>query len=464
MSGTPVISVPQMRRWEKASWAAGAKEAEVIARVGRCLAQRLMQLTRPGDTILLLAGAGHNGDDVRAAIPHLKERNARLINVNDPRRRVDFQNAAWIVDGLFGIGLNRPLDAHWQKLIRSINEAGIPVLSVDTPSGLNVANGKIEGAAVQAAVTLTVGAPKAALIGQPQVGRLEVAAEVGLIPCTYKTPWRWTLPEDFAGLPPKRAPESNKGTYGHAAIIAGSLGYHGAAVLSSHGALRAQPGLVSIFPQPEVYAAVAAQSQAAMVHPWRPEIELPKSTSAVLIGSGLAAADLPEALNEQAAALWKSSPLAVVADASALPWLKRGSTRHGAVRVITPHPGEAGRLLDSSAAEVQRDRPAALRALSRLLGGCLVVLKGHQTLVGRATGPIFINSSGNPFLAQGGSGDLLGGYITGLLAQPAWQTDALETVRYAVWQHGAAADLLAASRPNWTVEDLSAQLGMVKVG
>jgi NAD(P)H-hydrate epimerase len=104
-----------------------------------------------------------------------------------------------------------------------------------------------------------------------------------------------------------------------------------------------------------------------------------------------------------------------------------------------------------------------LRALSKKFFNCWVVLKGHQTLVGRADGDVFVNSSGNPHLAQGGSGDLLGGYLAGLLAQPDWRQDPLLTVRYAVWQHGAAADYLTETQSNWTVEDLAQWLGRIRL-
>jgi len=126
---------------------------------------------------------------------------------------------------------------------------------------------------------------------------------------------------------------------------------------------------------------------------------------------------------------------------------------------LTPHPGEVARLLQTSSAKVQADRPAAVRELSRCFGNCWVVLKGHQTLIGRSEGKIFVNSSGNPFLAQGGSGDVLAGFIGGLLAQPELQSDAEKVLRYAVWQHGAAADQLQETRANWTVENLVESLG-----
>jgi len=127
--------------------------------------------------------------------------------------------------------------------------------------------------------------------------------------------------------------------------------------------------------------------------------------------------------------------------------------------VLTPHPGEAARLLRLPVPLVQADRVKALREVSKKFGGGWVVLKGHQTLVGRSEGEIFVNPSGNPHLAQGGSGDLLAGLIAGLFAQPALQVDAGKTLRYAVWQHGAAADKLESSRANWTIEDLADEIG-----
>jgi len=459
-----------MREWEKASWAAGRTVPDVIDKVGRAIARRLESLAKPGERILFLAGKGHNGDDVRAARKHFNpERGAFLLDAVDPGQdlgkfleTVSGSGFSWIVDGLFGIGLDRPLDAQWQKLIEAVNGANLPIVAVDVPSGLNAETGGVEGAAIAAAITLTVGAPKRGLLKAAQfVGRLEVLTDVGLVPCPFDEELNWTVENDFARLPPRRPVESNKGTFGHLAIYAGSFGYHGAAVLAGHGALRARPGLVTVYPQESVYVPVAAQCQSIMVHAWRPGQTLPKGSSAILFGPGLAAPDLSDVMKEEMRMHWHKTPLPVIADASALDWLQPGPTPAGVVRVITPHPGEAGRILGSSAASVQADRVLALRELSKRLGGCFILLKGHQTLVGRATGKIFINSSGNPYLAQGGSGDLLGGYLAGLLAQSDWQNDPITTIRYAAWQHGAAADRLSETQSNWTVEDLSRQLGCV---
>ncbi|HEY9508735.1 MAG TPA: NAD(P)H-hydrate dehydratase [Verrucomicrobiae bacterium] len=463
----PIISVGQMREWENATWKSGQTEAEVIRRVGKAVAEMAIRLTKPGELIIVLAGRGHNGADARNALEQLEERRIDVLQVHDPEE--DFEELetllklrpALIIDGLFGIGINRPLDAAWIRFIERINGFQLPVLAVDLPSGLNADTGEPQGAAVKAMLTLTVGAPKIGMLKKcawPYVGRLEVATHIGLIPCPFKTETNWTAPEDFAGLPQLRSAASHKGTFGHLAIVAGSLGYHGAAVLAARAAQRARPGLITLFPHEPAYLPCAAQLQAVMAQPWSPE-KLPGEFDALLAGPGLAAADVPETLKQQIRELWKTSQTPMIVDASALQWLPSGPTPSDSIRVITPHPGEAARLLEKSAEEIQADRAAALRELSNKFGNCWIVLKGHQTLIGRSTGELFVNSSGNPALAQGGSGDALGGYLAGLLVQKQLQTDPLQTIRYAVWQHGATADLLQRTRPNWVVEDLVEALG-----
>ncbi len=464
----PVISVPQMREWERATWASGQSEAEVISRVGKKVARVALRLTHADDLILLLAGPGHNGDDVRAAREHLPGRHVALLNVSDPVADLAKLEAALasspalLVDGLFGIGLNRPLDVAWIQFIGRINETRARVLAVDVPSGLNADTGETHGAAIQAQVTLTVGAPKAGLLRPGAgsfVGRLEVAADVGLLACPHPGDQRWTVPEDFAGFPPARPAEGHKSNFGHLAILAGSLGYHGAAVLAARGAQRAQPGLITLYTHEPVYHAVAPQLQAVMVNLWSPTLKFPGAFSTVLLGPGLAAPDLPDEMKMIVRRMWRDLLVPVIADASALDWLPLGPVPRNTLRVVTPHPGEAGRLLKCSSQQVQANRPHALREISHRLGNSWVVLKGQQTLLGRSTGDLFINSSGNPHLAQGGSGDVLAGFLAALLAQPALQTDAARTLRYAIWQHGAAADALSATRANWIVEDLLGEIG-----
>jgi len=466
----PVISIAQMREWERATWETGQTEADVIRRVGEKIAQRALQLTPAGGAILILAGRGHNGDDARAAREFLAQRPVEVLDIIAPEKdlpaleRALAQRPALVIDGLFGIGLNRPLADDWKAVITAVNRAGLPVLAVDVPSGLNADTSEpaSPGTAIEAAVTLTVGAPKSGLLAPvawPFVGRLEVARDVGLIPCPATGELNWILPEDFRDFPPRRFAAGHKGTFGHLAIMAGSFGFHGAAVLAARAAQRAQPGLVTLFTQESVYHVVASQLQAVMVGLWTPDLRLPETVSSVLIGPGLAAPDLFEVMSHPLRRLWRDSLLTVVADASALGWLPMGLTARNAVRVLTPHPGEAARLLNSTQQQVQADRPQAVREISRRYGNCWVVLKGHQTLIGRSEGEIFVNSSGNPHLAQGGSGDALAGYLAGWLAQRPPPADVGKWIRFAVWQHGAAADQLQSARPNWMMEDLVAELG-----
>ena len=463
----PVLTVAQMRQWEEASWEAGRSQSEVINNAGQEVAEVALRMTADEDRILILAGKGHNGDDARCAQPHLIGRRVKLLNVGDPERVLDelgnllAKRPSLIIDGLFGIGLARPLDQKWTDLIERVNGANIPILSVDVPSGLNADTGEPQNIAITATATLTLAAPKAGLLlpsSYPFVGKLTVAPEIGLVRCPHTSELQWTLADDFTDFPPQRRVDGHKGTFGHVAILAGSEGYHGAAVLSSRGALSARPGLVSVFCDKSVYLPVAAQSQAAMVHSFS-GARLPESCTALVIGPGLAHADLGDEWKEFVNDQWQNFPMPVVVDASALDWIKPGSTPLNSRRVLTPHPGEAARLLGTKPSFVQENRVSTLREISTKFGNCWVVLKGHQTLIGRSSGEVFVNSSGDPYLAQGGSGDVLAGFLGGLLAQPKLQANPLKTIRYAVWAHGHAAEQLTNSGRTWTVEDLLQRIG-----
>lgn len=467
----PILSPAQMRQWEQATWATGQTAANVIRRVGEAVAAHALSLTRERDRVLLLCGRGHNGDDVRAAQPHLAGRQVDVVDVTDPRsalaplKEALAARPALVVDGLFGLGLDRPLEDVWLLLIAAVNAAGCRVLAVDLPSGLHPETGEPNPEAIKADVTLTVGAPKLCLLqppAWPYTGRVEVATDVGLGPVPTGGELHWGLREDFAGLPGRREIAGHKGTFGHLCILAGSHGYAGAAVLAARGALRARPGLVTIFTTQEAYYAIASQCQSAMVKLWTPEMKLPGDYTAILAGPGLAGAGVPAEMPPFVRRVWRDAKVPMIVDATGLEWLVRDPVPWNTIRIVTPHPGEAGRMIKNTSEQIQSRRLHSLREVSRGHGNCLVALKGHQTLIGRHEGEVFVNPSGGPYLAQGGSGDLLAGYLAGLLTQPAWQEDALRTLRYAVWQHGAAADALEARLPNWTVEELAAELGRIR--
>lgn len=457
-----------MRQWEAATWAAGVREEDVIRAAGRAVARQAEAMTRPGQRVLFLAGRGHNGDDAAWAHEFLAGRDKQLLRLVEPAvgplEQALAAAPALVVDGLFGIGLNRDLAPSWVAVLERLNASGVPLLAVDVPSGLDAQTGCPRPVAAQAAVTLTLGAPKAGLVAagaEEWVGRLETAGDIGLVPCPFRTELEVIAAEDFAGYPPPRPVGGHKGSFGHLAIVAGSEGYHGAAVLAAQAAQRAHPGLITLAVPERIYAPVAAQLRAVMVRPYATRPELPGPISAVLAGPGLAAPSVAAELKGWVLELWREAAVPVVLDASALDWLPavEGRVRSGSLRVVTPHPGEAARVLGlSGGAAVQSDRLGALRGVSRRLGGCLAVLKGYQTLLGRGEGVVRVNPTGNPWLAQGGSGDVLAGFLAGLLAQPGLAADPLQAVSFAVWQHGLAADRLVARQGRLVVEDLLAAL------
>lgn len=461
----PVLKAAQMREWEQQSWKAGRSQLEVIRRVGHLVAERAHKMLRKGDSVVALYGRGNNGQDVLQACRLFVEHEVHRVEAIHPKQSlVEFEailkeKPALILDGIFGTGLSRPLDSDFQRLVEAINGSGVPILAVDLPSGLDSDTGEPAGAAVRAEVTLTLGAPKRGLLAAqawPFVGRLEVAPHIGLIDCPYTSDLYWTLANDFRSFPPTRPSGGHKGTFGHVALLAGSYGYHGAAVLAARGAQRAQAGLVTVFTSPEVYVPVASQLASAMVRSWTEDWALPDRCTALVVGPGLADPATFDRYQKVIQTLWSTVPMPMVVDASGLDALVSAPPAPvGSLRVVTPHLGEAARLLGWTTTEVSSKRFDAVREISRKLGGVWVVLKGYQTLIGRAEGEIYVNSSGNPSLAQGGSGDLLAGWLGGLLAQPALATDPGKTIRYGVWRHGALADELEEHQPHWTIEDLS---------
>jgi len=202
----PVITVEQMRRWEATSWKAGKSEDEVIAKVGSIVSKRALELTQLNDKILLIAGKGHNGDDVRAMINNLPDRDVTLIEVIDPENSLEkllinlSAKPKLVIDGLFGIGINRVLEEDWINFISEINAQQLRVLSVDIPSGIDATTGEVQGAAIRANETLTLGAPKTGLLNSAStdyVGRLRVAPEIGLVNRNETSNLQLNEAEDF---------------------------------------------------------------------------------------------------------------------------------------------------------------------------------------------------------------------------------------------------------------------------
>ncbi len=348
-----------------------------------------------------------------------------------------------LVDGLLGTGLAGEVAGVWRQAIAAINaarEAGAQVLALDIPSGLHADTGQMLGAAVQAQVCVTfIGLKLGLFTGQGPALCGEIAfADLGVPPAVFASvaPAARRLSWDQYSLPPRR-PTAHKGDFGHVLVVGGDEGMAGALRLAGEAALRTGAGLVT---------AATRAGHAAMISAARPELmahgvesvaalrQLLKRATVLAVGPGLGQADWGRRLFS--ALLDSQQPLVVDADALNL-LAAEPLQRHN--WILTPHPGEAARLLGQSVAQVQADRIAAASALQQKYGG-VVVLKGAGTVIVDEAGAIGLCSEGNPGMASGGMGDVLTGVIAGLLAQGAGLADA---ARQGVCLHAHAADLAA---------------------
>jgi hydroxyethylthiazole kinase-like uncharacterized protein yjeF len=366
-----------------------------------------------------------------------------------------------IIDAMFGTGLQRPLVGLYEEAVVRMDAHPAPVLAVDLPSGIHSDTGAELGASAAAALTLALGRHKRGLLcgaGAARAGEVEVV-DLGFDAVSREA--KAELPEaaDLAPLWPVRAPDAHKRGSGHLLVIAGSAPMAGAAVLCCRGALAAGVGLVTlVVPRgalvrlgglpPEVMVQVAGAGD--LVELGRmPELS---PYTAVAVGPGLGGGEaLPPHTELSIAGLWAQAALPVVFDADALGVI-RGAPK--GPRVITPHPGEAGRMLRTTSDAVQADRFAAVARLAA--PGVVALLKGRHTLVAADAGPISVNPTGGPALAVGGSGDVLTGVVGALLARGCSARDA---ARLGAWVHGAAGDRLAARRgEGWTAGDVATEL------
>ena len=416
--------------------------------------------------ITVLAGLGNNGGDgyVVARLAQEAGLSPRVLQLGDPERisgdarehamRYRATGAAWevferlprhtdvIVDALLGTGLDRAIEGRWAEVIRAVNACRAPVLSVDIPSGLDADTGAILGEAVAADVTVTFIALKQGLFtaegpavcGNIAFEQLEVPHSVYAREILAARRLDWRRQETL--LPPRRR-SAHKGNFGHVLVIGGNRGFAGAARLSAEAAARAGAGLVSLATRPEHVPAVVGACPEIMARGVESAAdldELLERATVVALGPGLGH-------DEWATALWRAGlekGLPAVVDADALNLLA-GEPRRGNW-ILTPHPGEAARLLGTSVSAVQADRFAAAEALQARYGG-VVVLKGAGTLVrSGGTRTPAVCSEGNPGMASGGMGDVLTGLVAGLVAQGVDEEQAAET---GAALHAAAADRAA---------------------
>jgi NAD(P)H-hydrate epimerase len=381
------------------------------------------------------------------------------------RAKKGLEWAHLIVDSLLGTGLRGPADPLMAEVIGFVNQhrPDTEVISVDVPSGVNADTGEISGAAITADATVTFTAPKVGMMlrpGSEHVGRL-IVADIGsphtLVEEASASRLRWIEPLEFDRLPLNRRPEANKGTYGHSLIIAGSRGKSGAATMAGWAALRCGAGLVTVATPESELAGVSARVVELMTEPLSTTdigsigmrslengkfATLQKGKNVLAIGPGVTThPETQQVVREMV----KQTALPLILDADGLNAFagRAGELKdHAApVMVLTPHPGEFARLLGCGVAEVQNDR-LKLAQQAAAEWNLHVVLKGNQTVIAAPDGRAWINLTGNPGMATGGTGDVLTGMLAGLVAQfgeKNWE----RALCMGVYLHGLAGDIAA---------------------
>ena len=465
---TPVFLTAEIRQIEQAMLAR-SPAPPLMARAGSAVAALAREmLGERGKRVLVLAGPGNNGGDAFVAARQLKQwwydvtvvftgQEAKL-SADARAALADWRkaqgavhdaipaNRKWdlIVDGLFGIGLQRPLDDRHCDIVNWSNRSGMPILAIDIPSGLHADSGRVLGCAMRAWKTLTFIGLKPGLLtldgpdcaGETLLDTLDIDLPAN------SGPHGWRIESDLVALVvPPRSRNSHKGTFGNVGLVGGARGMVGAALLAGRAALKLGSGRVFL----------GMIEESITVDPAQPELML-RSAEAVLELEGLACLAIGPGLGQShaalealSAALAHSAPLVVDADALNLlalhPDLQNRMAARAAASILTPHPAEAARLLGKTTAQVQHDRIAAARALSSRFGAA-VVIKGNGSLCALKNGAWYVNTTGNPGMATAGMGDVLTGIIAALIAQGA---DPELALLAGVHLHGLAGDRLVAN-------------------
>jgi hydroxyethylthiazole kinase-like uncharacterized protein yjeF len=426
----PVYLSSDIRRIEQA---AGNVAPPLMERAGAAAAELAATLlSDKSKDVLVLAGPGNNGGDAKIVAKLLSEKFFRVTLAEKPPGQKTY---GLIVDGLFGIGLTRPIEGDYAKLVDYVNAQSCPVLALDVPSGLNADTGQVLGCAVRATHTITFIGIKPGLLtldGPDHCGEVTVSA-LGIAP--QKTSHGWIAePALFAAALKPRPRNFHKGIAGSLGVIGGAEGMAGAALLAGRAALRLGAGRVYC----GMLEPLAVDTDALELMLRHPDDVLGLDLDAIVIGPGLGQSERAETL--LGAVL--SSELPCVLDADALNLiaenedLRKSCARRKADTLVTPHPAEAGRLLAETTAHVQSDRLKAARALSTNLNAH-VVLKGTGSVLVARDGHWFVNTSGNPGMASAGMGDVLAGILGTLLAQKYSGETALVLGTHL---HGRAAD------------------------
>jgi|CZKC01.1.fsa_nt_gi NAD(P)H-hydrate epimerase len=512
-----ILTAAQMREADRLTTERhGIPSLQLMGNAGTCVVGFLQKefSDLPNKRILVLCGKGNNGGDGFVVARLLKQlgaspkvflfaapeevRGDALLNLErcthasgavvsitevsqwNEWLRDGLEKFEIIIDALLGTGLNAPVTGFLAQVISDVNGLGNharrkpAVVAVDMPSGLPSDGGPADGPVIRADYTVTFTAPKVGQLlstASENVGQLIVHSigtppalveQLGATGSEFRHELRWLESQEFRGLSLRRRPDSNKGSYGHALIVAGARGKAGAAALAGYGALRSGAGLVTVATpedalptvasfRPELMTAPLAQTDSGTISlrnfEYNRFADLVAQKNVLAIGPGLS---MNHETQQFVRRVLLECPLPIVLDADGLnalaaspdEFVKALGDRRTPALVLTPHPGEMARLLGSTVAAVQSDRlSSAQRAASKYKA--FVVLKGFHTIVAAPNGEAFINSTGNPGMATAGTGDVLTGILAGLTAQ--FGTERWERVLgFGVYLHGLAGDIAAA--------------------
>ena len=425
---------------------------------GFVIARTLQQ--RGIDTAVFLIGAiADVRGDARTNLEILGRLGMTVVEVSDEQswdlHFSEISKCSLIVDAMFGTGLQRALSGMLETVVADVNASGIPVVSVDLPSGLSADTPQLVGDCIDASMTVTLGAPKLPLVlppGESYAGDV-VIADIGIphavIDGVEGPRIDLLTPDQLRQVVQPRAAESHKGDFGRVTVVAGSRGKAGAAHLAAMGALRSGVGLLTVATPvstqplvaamaPEYMTEGVAEDSTGCISPAALDVVLEQDHDVIACGPGLGRTPgVAEFVRE----LVSRTTVPLVLDADALTVLEGDSSALAGSEdrhiIITPHPGEMARLVGRSVEEVQANRieMALDFAVSRHV---YVILKGHRTLLATPSGRVFINPTGNAGMATGGTGDVLTGIVAAWLAQ---LLDAEAACRLGVYLHGAAVDL-----------------------
>jgi ADP-dependent NAD(P)H-hydrate dehydratase / NAD(P)H-hydrate epimerase len=490
-----VVTAEQMREMDRLTiHKYGTPSLTLMERAGAGVVKAILECFAKSVSkgVLIVAGKGNNGGDGFVVGRLLREQGvscaiALLANPNEISRdaahnleryltgggkvvgidadhlgllKDSVAGKGLLVDALLGTGTNNEIRGMYADAIRAMNGSGLPIVAIDIPSGLDADKGTPLGVCVQAAMTVALGYPKLGQVIYPAVeyvGEL-VVADIGIEPAAVSEVARAAEllnPQQVRSLVPVRKPDSHKGTYGHVVVIAGSRGKTGAAILASRACMRGGAGLTTLAAPRSLNNVFAGALIEVMTEPLRDTVEeeiesltddewrrLLEHKTVALFGPGIG---VTNSTRNNLRWLLRHLALPWVIDADGLNNLALDLDRLRKAKtapILTPHPGEMGRLIGKDASSVNKDRVGVAHTFATE-HGCYVVLKGARSVLATPAGKVFINPTGNPGMASGGMGDVLAGILAALLAQGLSPEEAM---KLGVYLHGFVADRICSER------------------